>query len=480
MPPTSPPIAIGRYLFYDEVARGGMASVHYGRLTGPAGFSRTVAIKKLHADFASDPEFVTMFLDEARLAARIRHPNVVSVLDVVSEGDQILLVMDYVQGESLARLQRRVNERGEKIPLPIASAVMSCVLHGLHAAHETKDEGQRPLDIVHRDVSPQNVLLGADGVARVVDFGVAKAAVRAHTTRDNQIKGKLSYMAPEQLRAGEVDRRADVYSAGVVLWEMLTGQRLFTGASQAAVFGAVLEMRPPPPSQLAPDVPPELDRLVLSALAKNPAHRPATARELAEALEHAVRPATQREVGDWVQSIAADVLDHRAGRVAEIESHSRSLGASAAAHTPEPMPSQVSSISVSSSPSRRSGSRLRTWMVVGLVALAAGVVFLALRRGAADAPLSPVVATAVERADPARGASPPSAAPSPPLTSTPSATAPSSASPAPSASTAPVGRVAAARPSAPAPAAKPSKKLPSNCFTLDADGVMHPKPECLK
>jgi len=190
---------VGRYALYAEIAAGGMATVHFGRLLGPVGFSRTVAIKRLHPQFAKDPEFVSMFLDEARLAARIRHPNVVPTLDVVATQGELFLVMDYVQGESLSRLIRAARERGHRIPPRIVSSILTGALHGLHAAHEAKNERGEPLNIVHRDISPQNVLVGSDGVPRVLDFGVAKAAGRVQTTREGQLKGKLAYMAPEQI-----------------------------------------------------------------------------------------------------------------------------------------------------------------------------------------------------------------------------------------------------------------------------------------
>ena len=208
------PQMLGRYALYEKIASGGMASVHIGRLLGPVGFARTVAIKRMHPQFAEDPEFVSMFLDEARLAARIRHPNVVQTLDIVSTDTELFLVMDFVQGESLARLIQSANSAGQHVPPEMVATIMVGVLHGLHAAHEAKDEQGEPLQIVHRDVSPHNVLVGTDGVARVLDFGVAKAAGRAQTTRDGQMKGKVAYMAPEQIR-GSVSRATDVYAASV-------------------------------------------------------------------------------------------------------------------------------------------------------------------------------------------------------------------------------------------------------------------------
>src|SRR5262245_16586952 len=175
---------------YDEIAAGGMATVHLGRVLGDAGFARTVAIKRLHPHYAKDPEFVSMFVDEARLAARITHPNVVSTVDAVTMGSELFLVMEYVHGESLAGLFYAAQHAGIRIPPAVAVAVVADVLYGLHAAHEARGEDGQPLGIVHRDISPPNILVGVDGVARVLDFGIAKAIVRVQTTREGQLKGK--------------------------------------------------------------------------------------------------------------------------------------------------------------------------------------------------------------------------------------------------------------------------------------------------
>ncbi len=328
---TEAPRIIGRYALYAKIASGGMATVHLGRLLGPVGFSRTVAIKKMHPHFTEDPEFVSMFLDEARLAARIRHPNVVPTLDVVATEGELFLVMDYVQGETLARLMRLTTAQKKMTPLPIAGAIFSGVLHGLHAAHEAKNERGEPLGIVHRDVSPQNIMVGVDGVSRVLDFGVAKAAGRLQTTRDGQLKGKISYMAPEQVRGHPATRQTDIYAVAVVLWETLAGKRLFQDDNDAAVLQRVLDGQVTPPSAHVPELPPAFDALVLRGLERDPARRFRTAREMAAAIEAVLPLAIPVQVGEWVETTAGPNLASQAARVAEIESAS---GASVFA-TPE-------------------------------------------------------------------------------------------------------------------------------------------------
>ena len=256
----------------------------------------------------------------------------VPTLDVVAIEGELFLVMEYVPGESLAKLTRNQKRRPT---FRIVSAVMAGALHGLHAAHEATDERGVPLGIVHRDVSPQNILVGTDGVPKLLDFGVAKAAGRTQHTREGQIKGKLSYMPPEQLRGGNVTRHADVYAAGIVLWEMLTGERLFYGENEGIVIAKILDGRVVPPSRVIMgdlmtgtlsdrsmrelDA---LDRVTLRALDMDPTKRYATAQEMAIDLERSIQPSTGFEVSEWVSAVAREVLATRATKVSEIESSS--------------------------------------------------------------------------------------------------------------------------------------------------------------
>jgi serine/threonine protein kinase len=371
---------VGRYVLHDEIASGGMGTVHLGRLQGGAGFSRIVAIKRLNPLLARQPEFLRMFLDEARLAGRVRHPNVVVTSDVVEADGEVLLVMEYVHGEALSRLMRLTGERGVLASPAIASAVLSGILYGLHAAHEATDERGEALGLVHRDVSPQNVLIGADGVARLVDFGVAKATGRLQTTSEGQIKGKLSYMPPEQIQGLEVDRRADVYSAGVVLWELLTGHRLFLGENQANTMQRVLLGDVPPPSRKVPSLPATIDDVVLRALAHEPSDRFGTAREMCSALLEACPAAPPHVVGEWVEACAHESLAARSARVAELETSTESGTRSVRgplARSPERKvdgaSSQVSSISVSGELQASRPRRMAPFVVTGFLIAIAGV-----------------------------------------------------------------------------------------------------------
>jgi hypothetical protein len=316
---SGPHIIDGRYAIYDEIASGGMATVHFGCSLGAGSFSRIVAIKRLHAHLARENEFVTMFMDEARVAARIRHPNVAPILDVVATDREIFLVMEYVHGESLSKLLGAMRACREPMPLPVVAAILVGILGGLHAAHEATDERGMSLRIVHRDVSPQNLIVGVDGVARIVDFGIAKAVGRLQQTQTGEIKGKFGYMAPEQVNGQPVTRAADIYAAGVVLWEALTGVQLFKADSDVALAAQVLLGNVSPPSRSVPGVPPVFDDITMCALERDPARRFATARDMARALEASVPIANASQVAAWLQGLAAPVVLRREQRLREIE-----------------------------------------------------------------------------------------------------------------------------------------------------------------
>ncbi len=308
---------LGRYLIFGEIGAGGSATVHFGRLRGPAGFGRTVALKRLHGHLANDPKHVSQFLAEARLTARIHHPHVVPLLDVIALPDgELLLVMDYVHGETLGGLLGAARRRQAPVPLPVVSAVMTGVLLGLHAAHETASETGMPLGLVHGDVSPHNVIVGADGSARVLDFGIARVA--GATIDKRRVMGTPAYMAPERFRDANFDRRSDLFGAAVVLWEMLTLDRLFKGQNEPP--SAERAVRPiEPPSSRNPAVPAALDAVVLKALKARPEDRFATALAFARALETAAPPATSREVAEWVTEICGVRLRERAAELSRIE-----------------------------------------------------------------------------------------------------------------------------------------------------------------
>ncbi len=302
---------LGRYVIVGELGTGGMATVYEAKALSVGGFSRRVAIKYLHPHLLRDEQFVQMFLDEGRLAAQIHHTNVVAVLDLVHEPDRMYMVSEFVEGDQLLGLAKSAREGGSGIPAPVALRIMLDALAGLHAAHELTADDGTPLRIVHRDVSPHNILVGADGITRIVDFGIAKAEERISTTRDGIVKGKLSYMAPEQPDDLPVDRRADIFSAATVLWECLTGQRLFPGRTDREVLQALLHRPIPHARDVVPGLPASLDEVLARGLARDADARYTLAAEFAQALEGAAGDggvASAREVAAFVERFASRKL----------------------------------------------------------------------------------------------------------------------------------------------------------------------------
>lgn len=300
-----------RFTILGTLASGGMGTVYLARMGGSAGFARLVAIKRLHAELAAQRDFVTMLVDEARLASQIRHVNVIDTLDLVANDGAFSLVLEYVEGASLSALTELVASgaapTGKTMPMPIALAIMNGVLRGLDAAHEARGAEGQPLGIIHRDVSPQNVLVGVDGIPRVIDFGIVKAMAKMTATRPGEIRGKLAYMAPEQLLERPATRQVDVYAAGVVLWELLTGRRLFSAEDQRVLCAAVLRGDIKPPSEVNPDLPRELDAVILKATARDVSDRYLTIRDLLDDLGP-WKPASADEVGAWVREVAVAEL----------------------------------------------------------------------------------------------------------------------------------------------------------------------------
>jgi serine/threonine-protein kinase len=296
-----------------------MAAVYLGKLIGPAGFSRAVAIKRLHPHLAHDPQFVGMLFDEARIAARIRHPNVVPTLDMVSERGEFFIVMEFVHGESLSKILKTLQDRAQgRVPPAIASAIVGGMLAGLHAAHEATSEDMQPLGVVHRDVSPPNVLLGSDGIPRTVDFGIAVALGRLQVTKEGELKGKLPYMAPEQIRGEVVDRRVDLWATACVLWELLAGRRLFAGEEASLVF-KILAHRFVSPFEGTQAGNGALDLVLERALAVDKTQRYETAAEMLTALELACPPASPHQVARWLEQILGHSLSQQRVLLSEIE-----------------------------------------------------------------------------------------------------------------------------------------------------------------
>jgi serine/threonine-protein kinase len=283
-------LMLGRYELLTPIAKGGTASVWAARLKGPRGFEKIVAVKIMLSEFGEDPDAETMFLDEARLVSRIRHPNVAEVLDLGEEGEALFIVMEWVDGEPLNVLAREALRRGG-VPAAIVGQIGKQACAGLHAAHDLKDPAGKTVGLVHRDVSPQNILVGYDGLVKVIDFGVAKAASNQLRTSVGQLKGKVGYMAPEQAFGEPVDRRTDVFALGIVLYQLLSGKNPFRGDNEYATLGRIRDKRPAEPLRtLMPALPEAVERVVMKALEKSRDARYADMMELSRAIDEAFPP----------------------------------------------------------------------------------------------------------------------------------------------------------------------------------------------
>ncbi|MDP3499057.1 MAG: protein kinase [Myxococcales bacterium] len=295
---------IGKYRVLKHLATGGMGEVFLARQDGLRGFTKLVVVKRLLPQFARDPNFLEMFLNEARLAAQLHHPNIVQVFDLGEEGGLFFIAMEFVHGASLRTVKQVLTEAGKTLEPRLAASLCAQALNGLHHAHTLQDDAGQLLRLVHRDVSPDNLLVGFDGVVKVVDFGIAKATASVSTTTTGTVKGKFAYMAPEYLAGDPIDGRADVYSMGVVLYELLSGTRPFRGNSEPALIMSIMRDEPPPLHEKAPAVPAVLEAIVNRALAKDPAKRFQSAQQMATELERFV--AGQVAAGDvhtWLSAL---------------------------------------------------------------------------------------------------------------------------------------------------------------------------------
>ncbi len=303
------PQPFGKYILLNKIAMGGMAEIFRAKTLGAEGFEKEVVIKRILPHFTEDEAFVTMFIDEAKVSSKLTHPNIVQIYDFDLQDGTYYIAMEYVEGKDLKRVVD-LAAKGNK-PLTVYQMVHVAIetCKGLHNAHTKLDRGQ-PLNIVHRDVSPHNVMVSYDGDVKVMDFGIAKAAARSTKTRAGTVKGKCAYMSPEQARGKNLDGRSDMFAVGVMLWEMLTGRRLFAGDSDFETLSNVLKQDAPPPSQFNPDVPPALDAVVLKCLNKERDERQADCKEFARELEgwlYSTAPDRQAgELGPYMDEVFAD------------------------------------------------------------------------------------------------------------------------------------------------------------------------------
>jgi eukaryotic-like serine/threonine-protein kinase len=396
--PSDLPTTLGKYRVLLQLGRGGMATVYLAVTESAAGVNKLVALKALLPGFASEPEALAMFLDEARLAVQLNHGNLVQTYEVGQEGDRHVIAMEYLEGQSLAHVQRRSEKRGQQLPLGLHLRVLIDVLEALHYTHELTGYDGVPLHPVHRDVSPQNVFITYDGRTKLLDFGIAKAATSTTHTAVGSVKGKIAYMSPEQLAGEAVDRRADIYSTGCMLWAAAAGQKLWKDLPDARILRDVMLHAIPSPRHVNPDCDPELERIVMKSLARAP-ERYASALELQHDLERFCenkgvqhRP---REIARFVTEAFSDVRAEQRATVERELSRVTSgvVGARTAtrAATPQarslaPDPQQFTALTqtVSVSTSNASVSKVRSkplwgWAVAGLFVVGGGLSALLTR-----------------------------------------------------------------------------------------------------
>jgi len=319
---------LGKYELVQRIAVGGMSEIFLASQRGLDGFERAVIIKCIREDLNTDEEVKQMFLDEARIAACLKHPNVVHLYDVGRENNVAYLAMEYIFGRDLLEIGNRLNFLGRPFPLPVLMKIMSDVLAGLHYAHFVAEFEDKPLNVIHRDISPQNILVSFDGVAKLVDFGIAKASARLSQTRAGILKGKYAYMSPEQVRGKPLDHRSDQFSLAVVFYELLTGTRLFQRETDYSTMEAVDQCEVPPARVLRKDAPRRLVRILRKAMQKNPRRRFASCREMERALHTLLkgsRVEQAEQVAAFMKQLFAEELQAREKAIASADGHQREL-----------------------------------------------------------------------------------------------------------------------------------------------------------
>jgi len=279
------PQQFGKYLLLEKIAVGGMAEVFKAKITGVEGFEKLIAIKRILPNISEDQEFVTMFTDEAKIAGELSHANIAQIFDLGRVGNIYFIAMEFIHGKDLRTIWERHHRRGRKMPIPMSVYIMTRVCEGLDYAHRKKNAAGRELNIIHRDVSPQNILVSYEGEVKIIDFGIAKAANKVSKTQAGILKGKFGYMSPEQVRGLPLDRRSDIFSAGIVLYELVCGERLFAGSSDFSTLEKIRKVEILPPSTINQEISPDLERIILKALAKDPADRYQWAYEMQEDLQ---------------------------------------------------------------------------------------------------------------------------------------------------------------------------------------------------
>jgi serine/threonine-protein kinase len=303
----------GRYELLKKLAAGGMGQVYLARQKGPVGFQKLLVVKRLLPHLSEDDDFIQMFLDEARIAALLNHPNIAQIYDLGEVDGIYYIAMEYVHGEAIAEVNKRAIQRKGAMPLALKCRVISDAAAGLDAAHHARSPSGRKLALIHRDVSPQNVLVGFNGSVKLIDFGVAKATGKLSQTTAGQIKGKHAYMSPEQAKGEPLDHRSDVFGLGTVFYELLTGTRLFKRETELATLKAVVSAKIPAPSETAPAIPKTLDAVVLKALARNRDERYATAGDMQLAIEDFLfkqqQPSTTAHLAAFMREIYAAELE---------------------------------------------------------------------------------------------------------------------------------------------------------------------------